>query len=274
MVIVRLKGGLGNQMFEYAAGRSKALNMRTSLLLDTTFLNDPLIPKLIHITPRSYALDLFIFQPRFTVLSRLSFALPIPLVWPALSLIAEKFGRLCDRQTVYLKDYFQDEKYFKDNADVIRNDFTFKNPLSPEAEKIAADIRSTESICLHVRRWDYVTDPKAAVHHGFVGSGDYYPRAIKLMEEKIKNPHFFVFSDDINWCRENLKISHPTVFVSAGADDMHLMTLCKHFIIANSSFSWWAAWLGNALNKTVIAPKVWYRSQSSGGLVPATWIQI
>ncbi len=273
MVIVRLKGGLGNQMFEYAAGRAKALENNSHLLLDATFLNDRTPHR--HFTYRSYELDAFNIEPHFTLLSRLSFAVRLPLVWPALSLAAEKFGRLFGRQTVYLNDYFQDKKYFVQHADVIRKDFTFKKPLSPEAEKIATDIRSAESVCLHVRRGDYITDSKTAAHHGFVGSGDYYPRAIKLMGERVKNPHFFVFSDDIKWCRENLKISHPTIFVSAGADDMHLMTLCKHFIIANSSFSWWAAWLGNHPSKVIIAPKEWIvKGELEGELIPAIWIKL
>ncbi len=272
MIIVRLKGGLGNQMFEYAAGRAMALATGARLLLDATFLNDR-TPR--HITFRSYELGIFTIAPEFTFLSRLSFLLPIPFVWPAFSVCAEKIGALFGRKMVYLKDYFQSEKYFSDHAGDIRNDFTFKNPLSPAAEKIAAEIASTESVCLHVRRGDYVSDTKTAAHHGFAGDGGYYGKAIETIGEKIANPRFFVFSDDMEWCRKNLGI-RPAVFVPASADDLHLMSLCKHDIIANSSFSWWGAWLNKNPHKIVIAPKRWLRGETcdSGDIVPVSWIRI
>ncbi len=275
MIIIRLKGGLGNQMFEYAAGRALALKTNSRLLLDATFLNDRTPRR--HFTFRSYELGVFDIAPEFTLLSRISFAVRIPLLWPTLSvfsMLAEEVGRIFGRKTIYLENYSQSEKYFSEYAEVIRKDFTFSNPLSAEAEQIAAEIASTESVALHVRRGDYVTDPKTAAYHGFVGAGDYYARAVTVIEEKVRDPHLFVFSDDIAWCRENLKIAHPTTYVATGVHDLHLMSLCKHNIIANSSFSWWAAWLNKNPDKIVIAPEEWSLGGKSDDVLPKNWVRL
>jgi hypothetical protein len=133
------------------------------------------------------------------------------------------------------------------------------------------------AISLHVRRGDYANNPKTKATHGLC-SLDYYQASVRQMAQKVARPHFFIFSDDMEWVQGNLKIDFPCVFVehNRGAEsynDMRLMSLCKHHIIANSSFSWWGAWLNPNMEKIVIAPRKWFASQTAvPDLFPAGWI--
>lgn len=271
MTIVRLKGGLGNQMFEYAVGRAHALEGNDALFLDTTFLNDRTPRR--HFTFRSYELGIFRIEEHFTFLSRLSSLLPIPLLWPGLSVLFEKLGNIFLKNHRYLSGYFQDEKYFKKFVAELRNDFTFKTVLSPIVEAIANKVRESESVSIHVRRGDYVSDSKTAEVHGFLGSR-YYENAVKLVAEKVRHPHFFVFSDDLEWCRNNITMPYSVDYVSCGLDDLRLMSLCKHNIIANSAFSWWGAWLNANPEKIVIAPKIWFAGRAESNFIPKDWVRM
>ena len=178
----------------------------------------------------------------------------------------------------YLDGYWQSERYFDDNADKIRAEFTFKIPFSKINSEIAAHILQVNAISLHVRRGDYVTNPKNA-YIGFC-SLDYYKAAINQMISKIKDPIFFIFSDDIAWVKNNLLFANQAVFVdhnknTESYNDMRLMSLCKHHIIANSSFSWWGAWLNTNPDKLVIAPKNWFRNGiNDKDLIPVEWMRL
>jgi len=140
-------------------------------------------------------------------------------------------------------------------------------------------IKEKNSVSLHIRRGDYLTMQKAIDTIG-VCPLDYYDKAIREITRKIKNPTFFIFSDDINWVKENLKTNSPTIFVSGGKlkdyEELILMSKCKHNIIANSSFSWWGAWLNNNPNKIVIAPKKWFKdtSKNTRDLIPESWLKL
>jgi hypothetical protein len=171
------------------------------------------------------------------------------------------------------------EKYFIDAEKQIRKDFVFKLPMQNENIGLAKKISQVNAISLHVRRGDYASNPQNIATHGLC-SIDYYQAAIKHMVEQVKNPYFFVFSDDSAWVTSNLKIDflHQYVDHNHGKEsynDMHLMSLCKHNIIANSSFSWWGAWLNQNAEKIVFAPKQWFsKSTDTIDLIPSNWIRI
>jgi hypothetical protein len=278
MITVFLRGGLGNQMFEYAAGLNLALKSKTELVLDTVYLHDRFPRR--DFTYRTYDLDVFDIAPKFTGLSRISSAVPIPGVWFGLDLaeIAVKKALGSGRNSV-LWGFYQGEKYFAENKEAVRAAFRFRSPLAGEAAELAQKIRQGNSISLHVRRGDY-TLPKYEKLYGMTDMS-YYERAIAHMAEHVSSPHFFVFSNDVSWCREHMKLPFPTVYAddaSRGPKDsfhMELMSLCKHHIIANSSFSWWGAWLNRHPDKIVIAPKRWHADGTPGDdIVPASWIRI
>ena len=181
---------------------------------------------------------------------------------------------------VHLMGYWQSPRYFGEIADVLRRDFTPLTPLDPANAAVAAQIDACDSVSLHVRRGDYVANPTTAKYHG-ICSIDYYQSAIALMRRKVASPHLFVFSDDPDWVRDNLAFDVPTTFVAAnsadhGYRDMQLMTRCKHHILANSSFSWWGAWLNPSSDKIVIAPKNWFAAPGidTRDLVPEAWIRL
>ena len=183
---------------------------------------------------------------------------------------------LCDG---YFEWYFQSEKYFIDNEDIIRGDFNFKLQPSEENIKIIELIEASNSISLHIRRGDYISNPNNAFYN--TCDLEYYKKAISLMCEKTENPIFFVFSDDMAWTKANLDTNHLTYYVDVNDnqhnyEDMRLMSQCKHNIIANSSFSWWWAWLNQNPDKIVIAPDRWFVSSKIdySDVVPDSWIKI
>ncbi|MDP1766805.1 MAG: alpha-1,2-fucosyltransferase [Methylotenera sp.] len=183
------------------------------------------------------------------------------------------------KDNVYLEGYWQSERYFHEFSNKIREDFTFKLPFSKQNTEIADRIGKVNALSLHVRRGDYANNSKTLATHGLC-SLDYYRAAIQLIIKQVENPHFFVFSDDIAWVKNNLKIDFPHLFIdhNLGAEsynDMRLMSLCKHNIIANSSFSWWAAWLNTNPQKIVIAPQDWFSNKVNvSDLIPHGWIRI
>jgi len=299
MATVILRGGLGNQMLQYAAGLDAAKKNNTQLFLDTTFLNDRFPRK--QFTYRKFDLDIFILTPRFTSLSKISNVTPIPGMWLWLDfayikvreifgltkIIKEKESLIFDQKTapqnksIVLWGYWQSEKYFTDVADDVRRAFRFKNELFGEAAELAEKIKSSNSVSLHVRRGDYLTFKNNKELFGETNIS-YYEKAIVYIAERVETPRFFVFSDDIAWCKENIKIQFPVIYVSdlsAGpknAFHLELMSLCKHNIIANSSFSWWGAWLNSNPNKIVVTPEKWYAGQDSktADITPRNWIKI
>ncbi|MBC7981871.1 alpha-1,2-fucosyltransferase, partial [Candidatus Parcubacteria bacterium] len=165
------------------------------------------------------------------------------------------------------------EKYFIEVKDQVLKQFTLKNPLSQTAQDVLKNI-DTNSVSIHIRRGDYVNNN----HHGSCDLGYYY-KALHHIKSKISSPHFFIFSDDIQWAKDNMQIGEAT-FVSNGdipeVEELILMSMCSHNIIANSTFSWWAAYLNQNLHKIVIAPKQWTRKETSDTLeiLPKTWIQL
>lgn len=297
MIYVRLIGGLGNQMFQYALGRHLALKNRTELIVDTTYFD--FVPKNTeYFTKRKYDLELFHINvltldqknaswlPYYSIKRRhrlkhlLKRLLNLYKHVGGHRIIYEKklfsFDEsiLDSGDNLYLVGYWQNERYFKDIEQEIRRDFTIRNRFSNDVSKLASEISNTKSLCLNVRRGDFVKSPT----HGFVGT-EYISRAVNHMRDAVDIRKVFIFSDDIDWCKNNLRFDIPSLFVNdeyTGGDfaaDLYLMTKCSHFIISNSTFGWWGAWLAENSEKTVIAPEQWVNvpGLDASGIIPDGW---
>ncbi len=297
LVITRLIGGLGNQMFQYATGRALALRGRAALKLDVTGF-----AAVGAHTKRWDELDSFSIQggaasdadlarfgrtgkPRSPRLDRVLRLLRIGRpdgAWPIYREPHFHFDPAVPelRPPVYLDGYWQSERYFSDIAGVLRQEFTAKAPLDRENAALAEAIDAVNAVSLHVRRGDYVGDPTTNRFHG-ICSPDYYQRAVDYITARAGGPHLFVFSDDRQWTRANLRFAAPTTFVGAnspdcGYRDMQLMARCRHHIVANSSFSWWGAWLNPSPEKIVVAPSRWFNQARSDtrDLIPEDWVRL
>lgn len=288
MIIVRLLGGLGNQMFQYAIGRNLAHTNNTELKLDITGYE-----KQAGITLRKYMLHVFNIQETLASKSEINKLKKNSLIWKFVrkinpyfinnSYIEEKCFHfdpniLDISDNVYLNGSWQSEKYFSDISDIIRREFTLKNNPNKTSDQTLTTIDSVNSVSLHIRRGDYVSNPLASQILGLL-SLDYYENALAFITKKVKNAQVFVFSDDIVWAKKNLKTTLPISFIdhnneNMDSEDLRLMIHCKHHIIANSSFSWWGAWLSDNSQKIVVAPKRWFSNPNldTKDLIPQDWI--
>ena len=291
MIISRITGGLGNQMFQYAFGRRLAVKHETELKLDVSFYSDPANAEPNPV--RTYDLGVFKIHERIasqSEIAKLSKRVENDLIDRVLNrLKGVKQGHIREPHfhfsesaynspnNIYLSGYWQSEKYFADIEPTLRAEFEFNDQPDEMATAMLDRIESTNSVCVHVRRGDFLTNPL----NGLFGV-DYIQKAEEIMMARISDPTYFVFSDDMDWCEASLKFEGSTVFVSNDfggmkfRDDLRLMAACKHFIISNSSFSWWAVWLSRRDDKIVVAPKEWFRDKSldTRNLIPLAWIRI
>jgi hypothetical protein len=182
-------------------------------------------------------------------------------------------------RNLYLDGYWQSEKYFREIEDIIRREFSFKIEPDRQNREMATRIKGVNAVAVHVRRGDYVSDPVTNQHHGTCPP-EYYRQGAQLIAAQVLNPHFFVFSDEPDWARANLELGGPATFVAQngpekGYEDLRLMALCRHHIIANSSFSWWGAWLSNS-GGIVVAPKRWLNKDDidTRDLIPDGWVRL
>lgn len=269
MIVVRLIGGLGNQLFQFATARALATLKNCEMALDVSGFQKYLLHRysLHHFNITAQVVDDRVlaklhggyhYREASLAFDSQVFSLPIPL---------------------YLEGYFQSEEYFKDCRNQILSELKVVSPLGPKNLTLVNFLeRVSETVSLHVRRGDYVSNPSANAVHGTCGA-DYYRKACEYMLSRTKNPTFVVFSDDIAWAKENLEVPGNKVFVdwndaSANFADLKLQQLCHHNIIANSSFSWWGAWLGCSSSKEVVAPKNWFQKGMHVGhsVVPERWV--
>ncbi len=261
MIISKIQGGLGNQMFQWAYGKHLSKKYDTDLRLDTNFYNY----KLAGTTQREFSLN------RFTNISP-NTDLKVSIIGPMYKIDDDfKFKEIpkpvgCN---YYLDGYWQSEKYFKESESIIRDDFKPSNEILDKLLK--TPLIDTNTISLHIRRTDYVTS------NGFhpVQSIDYYKNAVDSIGDY---DYIFVFSDDIKWCKDNLNFKN-IIFIEGLTDieDLYLMSLCKNNIIANSSFSWWGAWLNNNIDKKIVAPSKWFgdtANLNTSEIIPESWIKI
>ena len=290
VIVSRVIGGLGNQMFQYAVGRALSLARGQSLRLDVSgFANYGLHQgfelQRVFDCPAEIATEAevrsilgwqfspsirrVVVRPGLAVIRREGFVVePHFHYWPEIKNVP---------QVCYLNGYWQTEKYFRDVASVIRADFTFKTPLANRNAELAEQIGQVSAVSLHVRRNDYAKNPQTNAAHGLC-SLDYYRVAIKQVYERVEQPYFFIFSDDIAWVKGNLRMALPCEYIdrNQGAEsynDMRLMSLCRHHIIANSTFSWLGAWLNPSPEKIVVAPKKWFANDTNitVDLFPQGW---
>ena len=290
MVFVRLSGGLGNQLFQYAAARRVAHINNAPLKLDVSGFESYKL--------HTYSLKHFTIQEGFASSEEIARFNSAGLA-NHISLWVQKLrpyyrrARVVERyfhfdanilkissKNVYLDGYWQSERYFKDIELLLRRELTVKP--APDAVNVAMSerIRGVRSVSLHIRRRDYISNPITQQVHGAC-SLDYYAAAIAQLNDRVENPHFFVFSDHPQWARASLKLQHPTTFVTHNGpdrnyEDLRLMSLCQHHIIANSTFSWWGAWLCANPDKLVFAPQKWFRTpdRNTKDLIPETWQRI
>jgi len=273
-------------MFQYATGRRLAHKWCVDLKLDITGFGV--------CGDRKYSLGIFNFQGIFacpgevaalTVRRRGIVESVLEQMLRRRSHIREKHFHFNPRvlklsDNVYLEGYWQSEKYFIDIAHILRHEFTMKSSQTNRNKELTDKITSVESVSLHIRRGDYLNNSDMNQFHRTCDLGYYY-RCVEYLSSKVKNPYFFIFSDDPEWVRDNLKLPHPTILVDYNGvdkdyEDLRLMTYCKYHIIANSTFSWWGAWLCTNSDKIVIAPKQWFGNLdlNTRDLVPITWHRI
>lgn len=299
LVIIKIMGGLGNQLFEYAMARRLALRRNAELRLDLSPLTDK---KDSTHTPRHYGLGLFpalhgqplaaaaatqlerTTQPAYRLYNKVRRLLGLT---PAFLYIGEG-GFFSPNQEVlaggppaqllYLEGYWQNEQYFADIAPLLRQELAFPAFTEARNQQVAQRMQHSPrpTVSLHVRRGDYAQFTAFGMC-----SVEYYERALAYMQQHLSEPVFFVFSDDIAWARAHLPLPATTEFIdwNQGADsyrDMQLMSLCQHHIIANSSFSWWGAWLNSNPAKLVVCPTVWMAAPivHTEQVVPASWVKL
>lgn len=286
--------GLGNQMFQYATARALAHRRHTRLLLDTSTYEAMAAID----TPRKYELDVYnikgtiasskelqkIQQPssvkkmilkdiKHNVIKRDS------KLWPYHERTTGYDSRVkWLPNNSYLVGWWQCPKYFESIRPALLKEFEpVKKPNKRNAELLKL-VSSCSSVAIHVRRGDYVSNKHASSHHGLAPI-DYYSQAIRYIEKQVPSARFIVFSDDLKWCRKELPLPKDSIFVEGNDgnkayEDIRIMKNCKHAIIANSSFSWWGAWLNTNPSKIIIAPKEWFQNKQANDeiqIIPKDW---
>lgn len=252
-------GGLGNQMFEYAMGLSIARKQKTRLKINVRAYRD---------SERSYRLD------NLSITSKLANIFEIFLTKKFHP--KQYFDELYWLESTTWKDWMS-EKNFLGIENIIREEFSLKKSLREKFEKknssIIQQIKESDSVSIHIRRTDYLDKQNTYI----ILKEEYYKRAIVIITEKVKNPRYFFFSDDIEWVKKNFPHKEDSIFLSnEDYEDLTLMSLCKHNIIANSTFSWWGAWLNKNPDKIIVAPTKWLVKETGmeESLIPQSWIKI
>ena len=295
MIVCNLVGGLGNQMFQYACARALSLDLRVPLKFTTDnfgaynshngFELDRVFGLKLEIASGKDLARLMGWRRSLLILRRALTKRPFSWLasqrfiaephfryWPALLERARHGG--------YLQGYWQSERYFFTHAARIRTEFTFKDDFQGANLQIADAILQGSAISIHIRRGDYVSNPKALAIHG-ICPPDYYHAAIETLRLRCPGARLFAFSDDPQWVSQVLLPRYPDLVLvdhnkgKESYNDMRLMSMCHHHIIANSSFSWWGAWLNPKPDKMVIAPGRWFANgRDTCDLIPEEWERI
>ncbi|MDO8541030.1 MAG: alpha-1,2-fucosyltransferase [Opitutaceae bacterium] len=299
MIITRLTGGLGNQMFQYAAGLALAERRRTVLKLDVSWFRE----YTEYEAHNRYALSCFNVLEQFASTDEIDRVRGIRLTrterWSLILARRLRLTQYVRRMTTpganhltpasvasdffgqpdhsYLDGMWQSERFFAPIANLLRLHFSFRYPAPPAVNELAERIRRGPSAAVHFRRGDYTTNPDFTRQIGVLGL-DYYHRAVARLQRGQPDVTLYVFSDDIVWAEREFRPALPHVFARVtepwhAYDKIRLMCLCDHAIISNSTFAWWAAWLNPNPHKLVIAPDPWLAGQASesADTVPAAW---
>lgn len=297
MIVVNLSGGLGNQMFQYAFGRILSLHHKTDLILDLSNYSINLNSSYndYGLAIRKYELGCFLLEPSFSEVTHKNFFFPKDnlaskilykterilkrkaLIFESQNGYDEKIWSRVQRNS-YIHGFWQSHLYFNKIEQLLKNDFKFNLNISRN-EHLEKCIQQYDSIAIHIRRGDYESSTVVNNIHGLC-SLEYYKSATSIIRNKILSPVFYIFSDDIEWCKTNINWLPNANYIknidSPAYYDMYLMSMCKSIIIANSTFSWWAAWLNQNPNKVVIAPILWFKNTTADELkiYPKEWISI
>lgn len=283
-VYVQLLGGLGNQLFQYAMGRTLADQRGVDLVLDHRMVVEKGFISGLAIELFNIRAD-YINDDTASKYSKWKWKLSRGLrrrIRPLLGFYHEtEFtydNQVAEQKpTTVLSGFWQSYKYIKVSQQLL-SDLTLKSPYTEHQQTFVDQMASANSVAMHVRRGDYIRDPKTLAKHG-VCSGDYYRQAVAEIERRVKNPVYFVFSDDPDWVRENVHLENVVFVSDEGFDqeiDLTLISKCKHQIIANSSFSWWGAFLNSNPEKVVVVPSPWFELDSlpDTNMSPENWIRV
>jgi len=297
MIIVSLFGGLGNQMFQYACGKSVASRLGVELKLDVSLVQDRAERK--NFTYRDYELGVFKIKEEIATIEEVRQY--IPNLWNSKlylkqlyklkrffngnSFYNEKLKFIYNKDIEQVKDntylygYFQTEIYFKTLRNELLQIFRIQQEIDLINSSLISQMKSENSISIHVRRGDYLNSP-----FEILDIQNYYQKAIEFIQKEINSPVFYIFTNDYLWVEKNFELLNiKKTIVKINSDnqsylDMILMSNCKHNICANSSFSWWGAWLNTNPSKIVIAPDRWFKNaeyvNSISDLLPKGWITI
>lgn len=293
MIIVRLKSGLSNQLFQYAFGRALAEKTGQPLFFDNTYFEE-----VKRDTIRLYELSKFKVEANCSIAPLLKYRYiknkflrkimpifgmsePVRFFNETHFYYDEQVIHKCGSGINYYDGYWQSPRYFNAIRPILLEELRLKSSLSPFSLALSEVIRGENAVFVHVRRGDYAQNKKISNIHGLC-TLEYYQQAVEFLLKEGKDVKFYVFSDDMAWTKANLKIDAKYVhYVEHTSDatnheDLYLMSICKHHIIANSSFSWWGAWLNEYPSKRVVAPKEWFADASinTNDLIPAEWIRI
>lgn len=277
---VEISGGIGNQLFQFAAALTLAQHLNAEIILDVSWYER----KRQSVDKRHIELDKFLDLSTIRLIKsrrhpKVEIALKAARNFKVISdakLDLGAFYSLSTRRHIRMRGYWQSEAYFTPVVDFLRSSYSKHLMMSTLANEIANQIRSSVSLGIHVRRGDYITNRKTNSVHGVCGE-DYFTNATRLALKSTKIDKIYIFSDDIQWCRENLDLDVPSVLVESVVSDteqLKLLSLCKHHVISNSSFSWWAAWFGYSEEQVVIYPQAWFSDGSSLKYMPARWTSL
>jgi tellurite resistance-related uncharacterized protein len=295
LIIVKLQGGLGNQMFQYAFGLSRSAELNSPLYLDLSFFASQQTGS--DVTYREYELGLFSDKIQIAN-NEIIKSFTNPNRWQKVltklgttkKQVYREYSLKVDREVfnlsppVYFDGYWQSDDYFSSHERLIREAFEFRKPLNSQSQDIADTLNSQQNtVSIHIRRGDYASSARTNELHGTC-SVSYYRQAVGTIKSRLTDPHFYFFSDEPNWVKDNLIADLENYYIvqhNTGADswqDMALMSQCQHHIIANSSFSWWGAWLNPDKEKIVIAPQNWFNAKTDyfndADIIPKNWIKI
>jgi hypothetical protein len=288
MIYTSIYGGLGNQMFQYATAKSISVERNVDLKIDTCKMNNS------NFISRDFLLSKFNISAQMAQISEVKefhnnkyFDFILRKLYQRNIKLTNKIfekkyfhydNDILSNHKGYLDGYWQSFKYFENIREILLREFTLVKELNLENKLILNQINESNSVSIHLRRGDYIKEQKNKKIYSVFGM-EYYENAILYIESKIENPLFFVFSDDLEWVSKNLNLTNA-IFVDANAtqnpeNDLFLMSNCRHNIIANSTFSWWSAWLNQSPYKIIVAPKKWISTLDNlDDLYPKNWARL
>lgn len=293
MLILRLQGGLGNILFQYALARHLSLKNGLELKYDVrSYLTNPL-------GDYSFSLEAFQIDIKNRLASPEEIARAEHYRWKPGKfwvwynrLIADRKRYVDERQfhfepwiltvkdPMYLTGWWQTEKYFVESRQALLEDLRVRQPLTGKNKEVAERMAGVDAVSVHIRRLDYVNNPKTKEYHGEL-TQEYYDRALAKIAETVANPVLFVFSDDVAWVKEHMSFPYEAVYIDWNGpephEDIRLMSLCKHNIIANSTLGWWGAWLNDHPGKIVVAPQRWFANApkcDTRDIIPEGWVKL